>query len=74
VVTSIEKTNWISHIDVFPPTFEGDESDNLWRVQSQQHHGVTYKIHAHPSPSMQITLMNGHSEAIFVSMVKLLFY
>jgi hypothetical protein len=74
VVTSIEKANWISHIDVLPPTFEGDDGDNLWWVQSQQHHGVTYKIHAHPSPNMQITFTNGHCKATFVSIVKLLFY
>jgi hypothetical protein len=27
-------------------TFEGDDGDNLWQMQSQQHLGVTYKIHA----------------------------
>ncbi len=26
------------------PTFEGDDGDDVWRVQSQYHLGVTYKI------------------------------
>ncbi len=60
MATSIEKLSWISHTDLLPPTFEGNDGDNLWQVQSQQHHGVTYKIHAHLSPSMQIALTNGH--------------
>jgi hypothetical protein len=31
---------------VISPTFEGDDGDDVWRVQSQNHLGVTYKIHA----------------------------
>jgi len=46
VVANVEKVSQILYINVFPPTFEVDDGDNLWWVWSQQHLGVTYKIHA----------------------------
>ncbi len=46
VVASVDKASRIPHINVIPPTFEGDDGDNLWWVQSQQHHDVIYEIHA----------------------------
>jgi hypothetical protein len=30
---------------VISPTFEGDDGDDVWRVQSQYHPNVTYNIH-----------------------------
>ncbi len=44
VVTNVDKASWIPHTNVIPPTFEGDDGDNLWWVQSQQHPNVIYKI------------------------------
>jgi hypothetical protein len=32
VVASINKVSWIPHTDMIPPTFEGDDGDNLWQV------------------------------------------
>jgi hypothetical protein len=29
VVASVNKTSWIPHIDVIPPTFEGDDGDDV---------------------------------------------
>jgi hypothetical protein len=46
VIANVDKASQILHIDVTPPTFEGDDGDDVWWVQSQHHHGVTYKIHA----------------------------
>jgi len=46
VVANVEKVSLIPYINVFPPTFEGDDGDDLWWVRSQQHFCVTYKIHA----------------------------
>jgi hypothetical protein len=46
VMTSIDKINGIPHTNVIPPTFEGNDGDKLQWVWSQQHPGVTYKIHA----------------------------
>ncbi len=46
VMINIDKANGIPHINVIPPTFEGDDGDNLWRVWNQQHPNVTYKIHS----------------------------
>jgi len=43
-ITNVDKVSQISHITVIPPTFEGDDGDDVWWVQSQDHHGVTYKI------------------------------
>jgi len=44
VATSVDKTSQIPHTNVIPPTFERDNGDNLWWVQSQQHLDVIYKI------------------------------
>jgi hypothetical protein len=33
-LANVDKANWISHIDVIPPTFEGDDGDDVWWVQS----------------------------------------
>lgn len=46
VVARVDKASQIPHINVIPPTFEGDNGDNLWWVQSQQHPNVVYKIWA----------------------------
>jgi hypothetical protein len=46
VVASVDKANWISHTNVISPTFEGDDGDDVWRVRSQHHPSVTYKIRA----------------------------
>ncbi len=46
VVASVDKTSWIPHINVISPTFEGDDGDGVWQVQSQHHLSVTYKIRA----------------------------
>ncbi len=29
VVANFDKASWISHIDVIPPTFEGDDGDGV---------------------------------------------
>ncbi len=44
MVASVDKANWTPHIDVISPTIERDDSDDVWRVQSQHHPNVTYKI------------------------------
>jgi hypothetical protein len=44
VVARVDKTSQIPHTNVIPPTFVGDDGDNLWWVQSQQHPNVIYKI------------------------------
>jgi hypothetical protein len=46
VVASVDKANWIPHINVISPTFEEDHGDDVWQMRSQQHPSVTYKIHA----------------------------
>jgi hypothetical protein len=46
VVASGDKTSRIPHIDMISFTFEEDDGDNVWRVQSKHHHGVIYKIRA----------------------------
>jgi hypothetical protein len=46
VVASVDKANRIPHTNVISPTFEGDDGDDFWRVWSQHHPNVTYKIHA----------------------------
>jgi hypothetical protein len=30
VVVSVDKANWIPHINVISPTFEGDDGDDVW--------------------------------------------
>jgi hypothetical protein len=30
MVASVDKVNRIPHIDVIPPTFEGDDDDDVW--------------------------------------------
>jgi hypothetical protein len=47
VGASVDKANRFSHSNVISPTFEGDDGDDVWQVQSQHHPNVTYKIHAH---------------------------
>ncbi len=47
MATNIDKASQIPHTNVIPPTFEGDDGDDVWRVQNQHHLSVTYKIHAH---------------------------
>jgi hypothetical protein len=44
VVGSVDKVNRIPHTNVIWPTFEGDDHDDVWRVQSQHHHCVNYNI------------------------------
>jgi len=46
VMANVNKDSWIPHIDVISPTFEGDDSDDVWWVQNQHHPRITYKIHA----------------------------
>ncbi len=46
VVINVDKVNWTPHIDMISLTFEKDDGDDVWQVQKQHHHGVTYKIHA----------------------------
>ncbi len=46
MVANVDKTNQIPHTDVISPTFEGDDVDDVWWVQSQHHLGAIYKIHA----------------------------
>jgi hypothetical protein len=41
VVANVDKTSWISHINVISPTFEGVDGDDVWQVQSQHHPSVT---------------------------------
>jgi hypothetical protein len=45
-LANVDKANQISHIDMIPPTFEGDDGDDVWWLRSRHHHGVTYKIRA----------------------------
>jgi hypothetical protein len=40
VVIIVNKASRIPHTNVIPPTFEGDDGDNLWWVQIQQHPDV----------------------------------
>ncbi len=35
VMANVEKTSRNPHTDVFPPTFEGDDGDDLWWLQSR---------------------------------------
>jgi hypothetical protein len=44
VVANVDKVNQTPHTDVISPTFERDDSDDVWWVQSQHHPSVTYKI------------------------------
>jgi len=44
VMASVKKVSWNPHTDVLPPTFEGDDGDDLWRPQSQEHPIVAHKI------------------------------
>jgi hypothetical protein len=46
VVENVDKAGQIPHSNVISPTFEGDDGDDVWRVQNQHHPNVTYKIHA----------------------------
>ncbi len=46
VVANVDEACWISHINVISPTFEGNDGDDVWQVQSQHHFSVTYKIYA----------------------------
>ncbi len=41
MVANVGKTSQIPHTNVIPPTFEGDDGDHVWRVQSQHHPSVT---------------------------------
>jgi hypothetical protein len=56
-----------------PLTFEGDNGDNLWWVQNQQHLDVIYKIHAPLHQVMQVAFTNGHCEGIFAN-IKLFYF
>ncbi len=46
VVASVDKASQVPHIDMISFTFEGDDGDDVWQVQSQHHPIVTYKIRA----------------------------
>jgi hypothetical protein len=34
VVASVDKANWIPHIDVIPLTFEGDDGDDVYGCEA----------------------------------------
>jgi hypothetical protein len=72
VVASVDKVGWIPHTNVIPPTFEGDDGDDVWWVQSQYHPSIASRFMPFSS-IMQIAYVNGHCEATFTS-IKLLFY
>ncbi len=44
VVASVNKVSWIPHSNVISPTFEVDDGDDVWWVQSQHYPSVIYKI------------------------------
>ncbi len=44
VMASVDKVSQIPNIDVISPTFEGDDDDDVWQVQSQHHLSVIYNI------------------------------
>ncbi len=44
VMASVDKVSQIPNIDVISPTFEGDDDDDVWQVQSQHHFSVIYNI------------------------------
>jgi hypothetical protein len=46
MVVNVDKASQIPHTNVISPTFERDDGDNVWRVWSQHHFGVIYKMHA----------------------------
>jgi hypothetical protein len=41
---NLEKALLILHTHVVQPTFEGEISDGVWMVWSQQHSDVIYKV------------------------------
>jgi hypothetical protein len=44
VVASVDKASWIPHTNVIPPTFEGNDGDDVWWVQSQYHPSIASKF------------------------------
>jgi len=45
-MVSVNKDSWIPHTNVSSPTFEGDNGDDVWWMQNQQHPSITCKIRA----------------------------
>ncbi len=72
VVASVDKASWIPHTNVIPPTFEEDDGDDVWWVQSQYHPSIASRS-VPLSSTMQVAYVNGHCEVTFAS-IKLLFY
>jgi hypothetical protein len=74
VVANVDKAGWIPHSNVIPPTFEGDDGEDVWRVQNQHHPNVTYKIHAPFIEYKSFPLSSSSTCEVTFANIKLLFY
>ncbi len=72
VVANVDKASQISHTNVISSTFEGDDCDDVWWVQSQHRPNVTYEIHA-PFIMYASCIFEWALQGNFAS-IKLLFY